>query len=141
MQVLIHNGINFDEKWGNLLEVGSESVKILVVRKQGVSLGAEEVVVPNAQNRQNYRNLTYKRKEGLYNYMLYAQRSQNHRNQTKERKEERLYNDMLYAQRSQNHGNLQWLIEWLKENEHIDKRSQANISHDYGHDGHARCRL
>ena len=106
MQVLIHNGINFDEKWGNLLEVGSESVKILVVRKQGVSLGAEEVVVPNAQNRQNYRNLTYKRKEGLYNYMLYAQRSQNHRNQTKERKEERLYNDMLYAQRSQTHRNL-----------------------------------
>ena len=40
-----------------LLEVGGEAVKVLVVREDGVRLGAEEVHVPDAEERHDHRQV------------------------------------------------------------------------------------
>ncbi len=41
----------------SLLEVGGEPVEVLVVREEGVGLGAVEVSVPDAQQSQDHGNL------------------------------------------------------------------------------------
>ncbi len=44
-----------------LLEVGSEAVQVLVVRKQGVALSAVEVGVPDAQHGQDHWHVLVQR--------------------------------------------------------------------------------
>ena len=49
----------------HLLKIGGEAVKVLIVRQQSVSLGAEEIVIPHSQQRQNNRDLREERKKTI----------------------------------------------------------------------------
>ena len=49
LSVLINFFLSFFCSFSNLLEVSGEPVQVLVVREEGVGLGAAEVVVPDAE--------------------------------------------------------------------------------------------